>query len=83
MRKIFVIGIGAGNPDHLTFQAAAAMATVDVFFVIDKGPGTRDLRELRSELLRRHATVKAHRVVALRDPVRDRDPADYDGGMAA
>lgn len=83
MRKIFVIGIGAGNPDHLTFQAAAAMAQVDVFFVIDKGEATQDLADLRTELLRRHATVKPHRVVAIADPARDRDPVDYSAAVVA
>ena len=36
-RTVYVIGIGAGNPEHLTLQAVAAMNRVDVFFTIDKG----------------------------------------------
>src|SRR5262245_46459108 len=38
MRKVFVIGIGAGHPDHLTLEGAAAIRATDVFLVIDKGP---------------------------------------------
>ena len=83
MRRIFVVGIGAGNPEHLTFQAAAAMAQADVFFVLDKGDAAQDLVDLRSELLRRHATTKAHRVVTIEDPQRDRDPADYAAAVLA
>ena len=30
-RRVHVIGIGAGDPRHLTLQAVAAMREVDVF----------------------------------------------------
>ena len=33
-RTVYVIGIGAGDPDHLTLQAVAAMNRADVFFTI-------------------------------------------------
>jgi siroheme synthase len=32
MRKVFIIGIGAGNPDYITVQAINALNAVDVFF---------------------------------------------------
>ncbi|MEA2456475.1 MAG: precorrin-6A synthase, partial [Thermoleophilaceae bacterium] len=35
MRRLSVIGIGAGDPDHVTVQAIKALNEVDVFFVID------------------------------------------------
>ena len=80
MRRIEVIGIGAGDPDHLTLQAVAAMNRVDVFFTIDKGAGmgaaAADLAALRTELLARHVT-RPHRVVVAPEVPRDRDPADY------
>ena len=37
MRKVFVIGIGPGNPDYVTVQAINALNAVDVFFEMDKG----------------------------------------------
>ena len=37
MRKLLLIGIGAGDPEQLTVQAINAMNTVDAFFVLDKG----------------------------------------------
>ena len=37
MKKVLIIGIGAGNPDYVTVQAINALNEVDVFFVIDKG----------------------------------------------
>ena len=76
MRRIEVIGIGAGDPDHLTLQAVAAMNRVDVFFTIDKGEAAADLGAFRAELLARHVT-SPHRVVTAPEVPRDRDPADY------
>jgi Precorrin-2 methylase len=32
MKKLLVIGIGAGNPDYITMQAVKALNLVDVFF---------------------------------------------------
>ena len=79
-RTVYVIGIGAGNPEHLTLQAVAAMNRVDVFFTIDKGAvnggATADIAGLRADLLARHATAQ-HRVVTAPEVPRDRDPADY------
>ncbi|QIQ01519.1 precorrin-6A synthase (deacetylating) [Streptomyces liangshanensis] len=74
MRKIYVIGIGAGDPDHLTLQAVKALNEVDVFFLLDKGTEKSDLIDLRHEILERHATG-AYRLVEARDPDRDRDRA--------
>jgi precorrin-6A synthase len=76
VRTIYVIGIGAGDPDHLTLQAVAAMNRVDVFFTVDKGEATADLAALRTELLARHVT-RPHRVVTAPEVPRDRDPAAY------
>jgi len=75
-RTVYVIGIGAGNPEHLTLQAVAAMNRVDVFFTIDKGEPTADLAGLRADLLARHVTGP-HRVVTAPEVRRDRDPAAY------
>ncbi len=76
-----VVGIGAGDPEYLTFQAAAAIARTDVFFTIDKGDPTSDLAELRALLLSRHARP-GHRVVTAPDPERDRAAGDYPGAVA-
>jgi precorrin-6A synthase len=75
-----VIGIGAGDPEHLTLQAAAAIGRAEVFFEIDKG--VPDLAALRDTLLARHARPD-HRVVTAPEVPRDRDPADYPAEVAA
>ncbi|MFJ3670009.1 precorrin-6A synthase (deacetylating) [Streptomyces sp. NPDC090106] len=72
MRKIHVIGIGAGDPEQLTLQAVRALRGTDVFFVLDKGEVKSDLTDLRGDILEAHATPGAYRVVRARDPERDR-----------
>ncbi|RYF37125.1 MAG: precorrin-6A synthase (deacetylating), partial [Comamonadaceae bacterium] len=34
MKTLLIIGIGAGHPEHITVQAARALARVDVFFLL-------------------------------------------------
>ncbi|MET9758943.1 precorrin-6A synthase (deacetylating) [Streptomyces sp. NPDC006372] len=79
MRRIHVIGIGAGDPDQLTLQAVRAMRGTDVFFVLDKGEAKADLTGLRMNLLDTHLPDRTYRVVEARDPERDRtaDGAAY------
>ncbi|HEY5852672.1 MAG TPA: precorrin-6A synthase (deacetylating) [Aldersonia sp.] len=77
MRKLFVIGIGVGDPDQVTVAAIKAMRAVDVFFVIGKGETKRELVEVRTRILREY--VGEARIVEIPDPARDRTPADYAG----
>ncbi|ALG07272.1 precorrin-6A synthase (deacetylating) [Kibdelosporangium phytohabitans] len=77
MRKILVIGVGAGDPEHITMQAVGALRRVDVFFVLDKGEVKQDLVDLRQEILRRYAPDGGYRVVHGRDPERDRTTDAY------
>ncbi|MEV5900289.1 precorrin-6A synthase (deacetylating) [Streptomyces sp. NPDC052127] len=72
MRKIHVIGIGAGDPDQLTLQAVRALRSTDVFFVLDKGEVKSDLTRLRHDMLDTHLPDGGYRVVEARDPERDR-----------
>ncbi|MEU0243330.1 precorrin-6A synthase (deacetylating) [Streptomyces sp. NPDC006235] len=73
MRKIHVIGIGAGDPEQLTLQAVRALRSTDVFFVLDKGEVKADLTRLRWDMLDAHLPDAAtYRVVETRDPERDR-----------
>jgi len=83
VRTVYVIGIGAGDPEHLTLQAVAAMNRADVFFTIDKGEAKGELAALRATLLARHVT-RPHRVVTARDPERDRSAPSgrYAGAVA-
>jgi precorrin-6A synthase len=75
VRRLLVIGIGAGDPAHVTAQAARAMGETDVFFVVEK-LAAADLVVLRKEILARFAR-DGHRVVDVPDPPRDRAAAAY------
>ncbi|MGH3659765.1 MAG: SAM-dependent methyltransferase, partial [Micromonosporaceae bacterium] len=77
MRRILVIGIGAGDPDQLTLQAVKALNQVDVFFLVDKGQQVAELARLRRDLLERHAGQRPYRVVKAQDPPRDRTGPGY------
>ncbi|GIE47766.1 precorrin-6A synthase (deacetylating) [Amorphoplanes nipponensis] len=81
MRKIYVIGIGAGDPDHLTLQAAKAIGRTDVFFLLDKGEAKESMIELRRRIMKAYARP-GRRVAEGRDPDRDRTPDDYQGTIA-
>ncbi|MGJ5751755.1 precorrin-6A synthase (deacetylating) [Streptomyces puniciscabiei] len=72
MRKIHVIGIGAGDPEQLTLQAVRALRSTDVFFLLDKGEVKGDLTQLRRDMLDAHLPQGSYRVVEARDPERDR-----------
>src|SRR4051794_32300798 len=82
MRKIYAIGIGAGDPEHLTIQAIRRINQADVFFVLDKGREKADLVKARQEILDRFVEHPAYRMVRAEDPARDRDPADYRAAVA-
>lgn len=83
MRTMLIIGIGGGDPDHLTLQAVKALQRVDVVFIIDKGAEKGDLARLRRDICERHLRGRAHRTVEIRDPQRDRQPACYESAVLA
>ncbi len=78
---ISVIGVGAGDPDYLTLQAAKAIGASDVFFLLDKGEEKDGLIALRRHLLSRYARP-GYRVAVGTDPDRDRTPANYSATIA-
>jgi len=80
VRTLEIIGIGMGGPEQLTLQAIAALGRVDVVLLVDKGETTRDLVDLRTQILRRHG-APGSRVVEIPDPRRDRHGSDYRGAV--
>lgn len=76
MRRLLLVGIGAGHPDQVTVEAVRALNAVDVFLVADKQRGVDDLVAVREQILRRHVTGD-HRILEVPDPPRDRAPDDY------
>jgi precorrin-6A synthase len=78
--RVFVIGIGAGDPDHITVQAVHALNEADVLFSIDRGAA--ELVALRQVICERHLRAdRRPRVVEIAEPRRDRTATDYEGAV--
>jgi precorrin-6A synthase len=77
MKRVLIIGIGAGDPDYLTIQAVNALNQVDVFFLMDKGDDKASLIEFRREICRRHIKGHDYRFVDATSPAWARDAEDY------
>jgi precorrin-6A synthase len=77
MRKIAVIGIGAGDPRQVTMEAVEALRAADVFFILDKGSLTQQLIDVRQEILDRYVPDRSYRLVHAADPERDRSAGGY------
>ncbi len=71
MRKLLLIGIGTGHPDHLTVQAISALRRAHVIYLVDKGSSKADLSQARRAICERHLEPGSYRYVALEDTSRD------------
>lgn len=78
MRKLLIIGIGAGDPDHMTVQAIKALNRADVVFLPDKGEEKAALRHLREQICARFIE-KPYRTVTVETPQRAEAGSDYRG----
>ena len=77
MKRLLVIGIGAGHPDYITMQAVKALNQVDVFFLMDKGERKHKLMDLRREICERYISGHPYRFVEALCPERERGDPDY------
>ena len=77
VKRIFIIGIGAGDPEHMTVQAINALREPDVLFVTNKRQDTADLVGLRTAICERYLSGRPYRLVEITDPQRDREAASY------
>lgn len=51
MYELFLIGIGTGNPEHVTGEARRTIAEADLILIPRKGPGKSDLADLRHQIV--------------------------------
>ena len=79
MRTIRVIGIGAGNPEHMTVQAINALNRSDVLLIPTKGDEKAFLADARRDICDRFLTNPACRVLDYAVPVRRADGSYEDG----
>ncbi len=80
MRSILVIGIGTGNPDHMTIEGIDALKSADVVFIPTKGEEKAQLAAVRHAICDRHCRPGA-RLVEFALPVRDVANKDYVAGV--
>ena len=86
IKRIRVIGIGMGDPDHLTGEAVRALRSVDVFLVPDKGDRASDLAAARQAICDAFIPPgREYRIVEVPDPRRgpdaQRDATAYGQGV--
>lgn len=75
-RRIRVIGIGAGNPEHITVEAINALNSCQVLFIPTKGQEKAFLADLRHEICNRFITGDQPRLIRFAVPSRRQD-GDY------
>lgn len=81
MKDLLLIGIGAGDPRQVTYEAVDALRSASVFFVLDKGDDKDELVRLRKAILQRYRPEGGYRLVPVVDPLRDGQAYDYLGAV--
>ncbi|NPD16571.1 precorrin-6A synthase (deacetylating) [Xinfangfangia sp. D13-10-4-6] len=74
---LVLIGIGTGNPDHLTLQAVKALNAVDLILIPEKGEEKADLADLRRAICQDLVTRPGVVVAGFEMPVRDPENPSY------
>ena len=77
MRHIYIVGIGTGNPEHMTVQAINALNKVDVIFIPSKGAAKAELADVRKDICQRYVTNDAIRFIDYAVPVRQTADRSY------
>ena len=77
MKNILIVGIGAGNPDHMTVQAINALNSADVLFIPTKGEAKAQLADIRRDIIARFVTRDQSRLVEFAIPVRQTAQRSY------
>ncbi len=67
MKKLYLIGIGSGNPKHLTVEAVEVLKAIDVFFIFEKDrENSSEINKIRKEILNYYLNENSYRVVNLK-----------------
>lgn len=83
MRHLYLIGIGTGNPEHMTVQGINALNAADVVFIAEKGDAKSGLADARREICARYLTRPETPVIAYDVPVRQTKDRSYREGVDA
>lgn len=76
MRKLFIIGIGTGNREHVTMQAISALNQTDVVFIPTKGDEKAGLAAIRHEICDRYIS-RPFETIEFPILQRNRETPDY------
>ncbi len=82
MIDLLLIGIGTGNPDHLTLEAVKALNSSDLVLIPRKGLDKSDLADLRRSICAEVLTNQATKIVGFDLPVRNAADPSYQAGVA-
>ncbi|MCV9966601.1 precorrin-6A synthase (deacetylating) [Pararhizobium sp. BT-229] len=77
MKNVLIVGIGAGNPEHMTVQAINALNHADVLFIPTKGDAKAQLADIRRDIVSRYVAKPQSRVVEFEIPVRQTAERSY------
>lgn len=77
MIELSLVGIGTGNPDHLTRQGITALNAADLVLIPRKGESKAELADLRHAICAAVITNPATQVVPFDMPLRDSADPDY------
>lgn len=77
MIELLLVGIGTGNPEHLTLQAIKALNSVDLILIPRKGSAKADLADLRRTICAEVMTNPSAKIAEFDLPQRDAANPDY------
>ena len=69
--NLFLVGIGTGNPDHVTRQAEQMLRAADIIMVPHKGTSKSDLADLRYQICDQLLGTDSPPIFSFELPVRD------------
>ena len=69
--NLFLVGIGTGNPEHVTRQAEQMLRTADIIMVPHKGTSKSDLADLRYQICDQLLGTNSPPIFSFELPVRD------------
>jgi precorrin-6A synthase len=81
MLTLSLIGIGCGDPAHLTLKACEAINAADLILIPRKGEDKSELADLRRRICADVLSNKETQVVEFDLPVRERERTDYRTGV--
>ncbi|MGH1353054.1 MAG: precorrin-6A synthase (deacetylating) [Methyloligellaceae bacterium] len=77
MAELFLIGMGTGNPEHLTLEAVRYLNQADLILIPVKGEDKSRLAEIRRQICFELVDNADSKIVEIDLPVRDKNIPDY------